>query len=198
MGGPMMGRGRMVGPMMGGGRMGGGRMGGPMMDLGDRSEVDAPQLLATLTYEGSVEPQALPDRLIAVPALSSPSATRQFFLNHGMTPGMGMVFLMNGKPFSADRIDVRTTLNTVEEWEILNTGIMDHPFHLHVHPFQIISRNGRPEPYPAWKDTVLVPTGESVRIRVRFSDFPGKTVYHCHILDHEDLGMMGTIDVRNS
>ena len=190
------GMGMMGGPMMGRGMMGRGMMGGPMMGPGDRSDVDTPQLLATMTYEGSVEPQALPDRLIEVPALSSPATTRQFFLNHGMAPGMGMVFLVNGQPFNADRVDIQSTLNTIEEWEIVNTGIMDHPFHLHVHPFQVMSRNGQPEPYPAWKDTVLVPTGESVRIRVKFSDFPGKTVYHCHILDHEDLGMMGTINVR--
>ncbi|MEC4812859.1 MAG: multicopper oxidase domain-containing protein [Scytonema sp. PMC 1069.18] len=65
-----------------------------------------------------------------------------------------------------------------------------------VNHFQVISRNGKPEPYPAWKDTVLVPRGETVRIRVPFRDFAGTTVYHCHILDHEDLGMMGTLAIQ--
>ena len=72
---------------------------------------------------------------------------------------------------------------------------MDHPFHLHVNHFQVISRNGKPEPYPAWRDTVLVRQGETVRIRIRFRDFTGKTVYHCHIIDHEDLGMMANLEI---
>ncbi|MEQ8961817.1 MAG: multicopper oxidase domain-containing protein [Coleofasciculus sp. C2-GNP5-27] len=63
-------------------------------------------------------------------------------------------------------------------------------------PFQVISRNGKSEPYPAWTDTVLVPRGETVRIRIPFRDFAGKTVYHCHILDHEDLGMMGNLEIQ--
>uniref|UniRef100_UPI0025E9BB57 multicopper oxidase domain-containing protein n=1 Tax=Oceanithermus sp. TaxID=2268145 RepID=UPI0025E9BB57 len=82
---------------------------------------------------------------------------------------------------------------TVEEWEIVNAGVLDHPFHLHTNPFQVISRAGRPEPLRAWKDTVLVPAGSIVRLRVGFEDFPGKAVYHCHILEHEDLGMMGIV-----
>lgn len=178
-------RGRMG--MMGRGRMGGMR--------GDRDSV-APQVLATLTYSGQVQPQSFPQRLIAVEALPDPTRVRQFVLNHGMAPGQGMVFLMNGKPFDPQRIDTEVVLNTIEDWEITNTGVMDHPFHLHTNPFQVIARNGQPTPYPAWKDTVLVPTGETVRIRIPFKDYPGKTVYHCHILDHEELGMMGTIEMR--
>ncbi len=118
--------------------------------------------------------------------------------------GMGMVFLINGQPFKSDtpseslreRIDMQVKLDTVEDWEIVNTGVMDHPFHLHVNHFQVISRNGQPELYPTWKDTVLVPRGETVRIRIPFRDFTGTTVYHCHILDHEDLGMMGTLAIQ--
>ncbi|PSP07197.1 MAG: copper oxidase, partial [Cyanobacteria bacterium SW_12_48_29] len=66
-----------------------------------------------------------------------------------------------------------------------------------VNPFQVIEHNGKPAPYPAWKDTVLVPAGETVRLRAHFSDFPGKSVYHCHLLDHEDLGMMGTVKIAS-
>ena len=49
------------------------------------------------------------------------------------------------------------------------------------------------EPIAAWRDVVLVRAGETVRVRIRFDDFPGRTVYHCHILDHEEMGMMGTL-----
>ena len=72
---------------------------------------------------------------------------------------------------------------------------MDHPFHIHVNAFQVISRNGKSEPFPAWRDTVLVRRGETVKIRMKFANFTGKTVYHCHILDHEDLGMMGNLEI---
>ena len=114
-----------------------------------------------------------------------------------MGHGMDMEFWFNGKPYDAQRIDIEAQLDTVEEWELANVDPdrMDHPFHLHVNPFQVISRNGQPEPYRAWKDTVLVKGGETVRIRVPFRTFAGKTVFHCHILDHEDLGMMGNIQI---
>ena len=178
----------MMGPgMMGPGRMGHGRMG--------RSDTSMPRTLATLTYSGQVAPRPLPQQLIPVAALPDPQTVRRFSLSHGMAPGMGMVFLINGKMFDHHRVDTQVSLNMVEDWEITNTGVMDHPFHLHTNPFQVISRNGQPQPYRAWKDVVLVRPGETVRIRVRFTDFPGKTVYHCHILDHEELGMMGTIEM---
>ncbi len=166
--------------------------------MGGRFQTEAsaaPQPLATITYSGSVDLKPLPSRLVAVEELSATDLSRRFVLNHGMTPGQGMAFLINGQAFDHQRVDTQVKLDTIEEWEIVNTGIMDHPFHLHTNPFQIISRNGQPEPYRAWKDTVLIPRGESVKIRVRFSDYPGKTVYHCHILDHEDLGMMGIIEI---
>ena len=125
--------------------------------------------------------------------LPEPKTVRQFALNHGMVPGQGMVFLINGKSFNPQRIDTEVSLDTIEDWEITNTGVMDHPFHLHTNPFQVVARNGQTEPYRVWKDTVLAPTGETVRIQIPFKDYPGKTVYHCHILDHEELGMMGII-----
>lgn len=71
-----------------------------------------------------------------------------------------------------------------------------YPFHVHGNAFQVLSRNGQSEPYLAWRDVVLVQLGETVKIRMAFRDFVGQTVYHCHILDHEDLGMMGNLEIR--
>ncbi|MGK7924355.1 MAG: multicopper oxidase family protein [Spirulina sp.] len=178
-------------------RGGMGMMGGRMMGRGRgrSSDRNTPQILATLTYENAITPLPLPDRLMAIETLPEPKTVRQFTLNHGMAPGWGMVFLINGQMFDRDRIDTRVSLNTVEEWELINTGVMDHPFHLHVNPFQVISRNGAPVPFSAWKDTVNLEPGERVRCRLRFADFTGKTMYHCHILDHEDLGMMGILEI---
>ena len=102
-------------------------------------------------------------------------------------------FTINGRRFDPNRVDTRVRLNSTEDWELVNTSMMDHPFHIHTNPFQLLGNDGAIE--RAWRDVVLVPAGRSVRIRLRFSDYPGKALYHCHILDHEDLGMMGTVEV---
>ena len=86
-------------------------------------------------------------------------------------------------------------LGDTEDWDLVNDGVMDHPFHVHINSFQVISRNGMPEPFRAWKDVVLLRPGETVRIRTRLDDFAGRSVYHCHILDHEELGMMGILEI---
>ena len=154
--------------------------------------------LATLVYNNSVsELPSLPAQLIAIEALPAAQNTRRLDLSMQMSFLRGMAFTINGKTYSEDRTDIQVPLGTVEEWEIANIDAdkMDHPFHLHAAPFQVVSRNGKPEPYAAWKDTVLVRGGETLRIRVHFKDFPSKSVYHCHVLDHEELGMMGVINV---
>jgi suppressor of ftsI len=104
--------------------------------------------------------------------------------------------LINGKAMDMKRVDVTVRLNTTEIWQIENVVAMDHPFHLHGFRFQVLDRDGVPEPFPAWKDSVNVPKHGKVRVIVRFEDFPGKWMFHCHILDHEDMGMMGILLVR--
>ncbi|WP_342596847.1 multicopper oxidase family protein [Cyanobacterium aponinum UTEX 3222] len=175
--------------MMGNGMMGGGMMG--------RRNNNPSQILATINLNQSNQNNqsvSLPNQLNSITALPPPSQVRSFTLNHGMANGMA--FLINGKSYNHQRIDTEVKLNTVEEWELINTGMMDHPFHIHVNSFQVISRNDIPENLLAWRDTVLVKRGERVKIRIRFNDFTGKTVYHCHILDHEDLGMMGNLQIN--
>ena len=171
-----------------------GMMGGRgMMGRNDDDETIA---LATVNYESSVKSLALPTKLASISRLPETQIVRRFELNHGMIPAVGMAFLINGQSYIGDRLDTRVQLNSIEDWEIVNTGVMDHPFHIHVNSFQVISRNGIPESLPAWRDTVLVRRGETVRIRIQFRDFAGKTVYHCHILDHEDLGMMSNLMIN--
>lgn len=175
-------------------RVGMGMMGGGMM--GRNVPKNQPQVLATVSYDAKVAAVPLPKKLIPVEALPEAQKVRRFQMNHGMIPGQGMAFLFNGQPYQSERIDTKVQLNTVEDWEIINTGMMDHPFHVHSNAFQVLSRNGKPEAYRAWKDVVLVRPGEKVLIRMPIRDFPGKTVYHCHILDHEDLGMMGNLEIQ--
>jgi FtsP/CotA-like multicopper oxidase with cupredoxin domain len=104
-------------------------------------------------------------------------------------------FFINGKQFDPNRIDVRSRLGTVEEWTVRNVTSEQHPFHIHVNDFQVMSVNGAPYHALSPQDTVVLPIHGQVVIRMRFTDFVGKFVFHCHILNHEDHGMMATIEV---
>lgn len=153
----------------------------------------------TVSAPGPVPAQPRPRDLSA----ATITAKRQFTFAMGMggssRMGMGggmMSFTINGDTFDPARVDTTTQSGTVEEWTLVNTSPMDHPIHLHVWPMQIIDENGSPPTQVTWQDVVNVPAGSQITVRVPFDDFAGKTVYHCHILDHEDAGMMGVIDVR--
>lgn len=145
----------------------------------------------------------LPATLRAIARLGQPVERRRFVFTETMShgpQGMAMQFLINGAAFDMKRVDVTMRAGQVEQWEIENQADMDHPFHVHGVQFQVTARrrgNGafQPEPWLAWKDTVNVPPGETVRILLR-QDAPGLRMYHCHILEHEDQGMMGIVEVK--
>lgn len=116
--------------------------------------------------------------------------------------GVGATLTINGKTMDMSRIDEVVKLNDTEIWEVTNQrtgtdGGMPHPFHLHGVQFQVLDRDGNPPPANerGWKDTVLVYPGETVRIITKFTH-KGVFMYHCHILEHEDAGMMGQYEVR--
>lgn len=111
-------------------------------------------------------------------------------------PGSMMSFTIDGRQFDAERIDQRVQVGTVEEWTLTNSSPMDHPMHLHVWPMQVVSDGDSDVSTPRWQDVVNIPAFGEVTVRVAFDDYGGRAVYHCHILDHEDLGMMGTIEAR--
>jgi bilirubin oxidase len=144
----------------------------------------------------------LPQRLRRLPALAAPTVRRRFVYGESMAMsaagGMATRFTINGKSFDMSRIDVETKAGQVEIWEIRNPTDMDHPFHIHGTQFQVVDveRAGRvaKPAYRAWKDTINVARGEIVRIAVG-QELPGLRMYHCHILEHEDDGMMGTVKV---
>ena len=82
--------------------------------------------------------------------------------------------MINGQKMDMRRVDLRGRLGTTEIWEIENVVGMDHPFHMHGFQFQVLDRNGVPEPFRAWKDSVNVPKHETVRLVVRFDDYGTK------------------------
>lgn len=99
-------------------------------------------------------------------------------------------------PFQSSLTATQTVpLNAVEEWTIQNVNGYPHPFHIHVNDSYVVKVNGEAVT-PYWADTIPVPPGGgSVTFRMRFTDFKGKYVWHCHALDHEDLGMMQLVEV---
>jgi bilirubin oxidase len=150
-----------------------------------------------------------PAAAIAIPSTlrpitdPGPSAARKRVVL-GESGGMGMMgamsgFLINGRAFDMNRVDLVSTVGAVETWDIVNDTFMDHPIHIHGTQFQLLGREsgGRqtPAPYAAWLDTVDVPSRTTATIKVR-QDLAGKRMVHCHILEHEDAGMMAVLEVR--
>ncbi|MFC7245256.1 multicopper oxidase family protein [Catellatospora aurea] len=173
-----------------------------MGGMGTTGGPRGPVILATLAVTGAAgTPPPLP---AALPAPTTPQGPvigqRRLTLAMGMGPGMGMgmgmAFTIDGRTFDPGRDDQTVTLGTTEEWTVVNTCPMDHPFHLHAWPFHVMDASIGTPPAGILQDVVLVPAYGQVRVRIPFTGHSGRSVYHCHILDHEDLGMMGTVNVR--
>jgi len=131
----------------------------------------------------------VPKQLTEIERLKESDAiqTREFIFG-----GYGKFVNINHKKMDMDRIDEVVSLNTIEVWNINNwTGTL-HPFHAHGVQFQILEREGKapPENESGWEDTFLVGPGEDVKVIAKFEN-KGLFMYHCHILEHEDAGMMG-------
>jgi FtsP/CotA-like multicopper oxidase with cupredoxin domain len=150
-----------------------------------------PRELLTLRYtdEPRIAGATIPPMLRPIPRLDPALATetRVMVLTQGF---------INGRVTDLERVDVSAPLGATEIWQLENLVGMDHPFHLHGFQFQVLDRDGVPEPFPSWKDTVNVPRHQTVRFLVRYDDHAGLWMFHCHILDHEDHGMMGVLEVR--
>ena len=109
------------------------------------------------------------------------------------------VYLINGRTYEHSRIDLRIPLGSVEEWTIRNDTDDMHVFHIHQAHFQVMSINGEAVPYDGRQDTVRIPERGAVTIRIAFTDpnMVGRFLYHCHVLKHEDKGMMANIEIYN-
>jgi blue copper oxidase len=146
----------------------------------------------------------LPTRLIDPTPVNPASAVRrrQLVLDSGLCAtrpeagshaDMASLIGINGKPFDMERIDIETKLGTTEVWEITSIG-MAHPFHVHGALFRVLSIDGQPPPahFTGSKDTLLVEN--KAELLVAFDRPATRThpfMYHCHILEHEEAGLMG-------
>jgi FtsP/CotA-like multicopper oxidase with cupredoxin domain len=105
-------------------------------------------------------------------------------------------FYINGRKFAADASPITSArVGTYQHWRIVNQTAELHPFHIHQVHFLAYAENGLPLTQPAWLDTVNVPYAGSVDVILDFTDpvIKGMSVFHCHLLNHEDKGMMAKI-----
>jgi FtsP/CotA-like multicopper oxidase with cupredoxin domain len=153
---------------------------------GTDDSLDVLQLRAATTLRPSPE---LPAVLGKVPQLQADDVvkTRDFDL-----AGTGI----NGRDMDMGRIDRTVTVDTTERWRVRNTDGSPHNFHIHDVQFQLALLDGEAPPpeLAGWKDTILLPPGREAEVLVRFADYTDADtpyMYHCHLLRHEDQGMMG-------
>jgi FtsP/CotA-like multicopper oxidase with cupredoxin domain len=157
------------------------------------------ELLATVISEGSPVAGKLPATLVpAYPSIKGEPVVAQrtvvFSGNVAMAP---VQFFLDGKAFDPLRDDAVVKGGTVEEWTLVNDDVFQHPFHIHINPFQVVEINGKPTNDEMWWDTFPLPGRGSIKVRMKFRpDIPGRTVYHCHILPHEDNGMMSAFTIQ--
>jgi blue copper oxidase len=175
--------------------------------FGEISESDTNGSVPVMRFEPTLKTGAvlrLPSQLVEPATVDPGSATqrRQFVLNNGVCgqrtqmsehPDMPALTGINGRVHDPNRIDVETKLGTTEIWEIVSVG-MPHPFHVHGAMFRVLTLEGAPPPahLAGWKDLILV-EGKA-ELLVKFTQPATREhpfMYHCHILEHEDAGMMG-------
>jgi FtsP/CotA-like multicopper oxidase with cupredoxin domain len=157
---------------------------------GGADQFDVLELRAAATLTPS---PALPGSLVPIERMlaGDASTTRKFSLSgHNI----------NGKQMDLNRIDFGARKDSTEIWEVFNNDGDPHSFHVHDVQFQVLSLNGAPPPpeLAGWKDTVFVPSDTYFRLIMRFEDYADPNIpymYHCHVLFHEDAGMMGQFAV---
>jgi FtsP/CotA-like multicopper oxidase with cupredoxin domain len=166
-------------------------------DQGSAGDQYPEATLATLTSDGDVlVPAALPTSMFPdgdLRELPVSGERRYVFTEDDATNK----FFINGEAFDPARTDADPIVGTVERWTLVNETQEQHPFHIHVNDFQVVSIDGEPYEAHGRQDTVPLPVDSTVVILNPFEDFTGKFVFHCHILAHEDLGMMAVVDVLN-
>lgn len=137
----------------------------------------------------------IPAKLSAIERLDPKQATvhRTWRLSRG-DAGEHHGWVINGKAFDPTRIMARSKLNEIEIWKV--SSDQHHPLHIHLDPFQIVSRGdkGVPDHESGWKDTIDLLPFETVELAIRFTNYRGRYLFHCHNLEHEDMAMMATFE----
>ena len=136
----------------------------------------------------------IPERLRTIPPLAASSATPTRTVDFGIKVSLrrGIDFVINKEPHHRD---APVKVGELQIWDVVNSTLMDHPFHLHGFFFQVLAVNGVPPAWRSWEDVVNLPPKSTTRIAWMPDDRPGSWMYHCHILEHHGAGMMAHFDV---
>lgn len=151
------------------------------------------QYAAVKVKEAKPSVASIPSKLRTIETLAAQQATVTRSVKFSVGPSWrhGIDFLVNNDVHTAD---APVNINELQVWEVSNTSLMDHPFHLHGFFFQVIEENGQAPSYNAWKDTYNLKPRSKVKI-AWVPDRTGNWMYHCHILEHHEAGMMAHFEV---
>ena len=176
----------------------------PMPGFPPMDEELKPRTILTVHVLGHGRPMGLPDSLPAYnPAILPIARRRHFSFTVQRKPDNTFLnFGVDGHAYHPARPPYQVPLGTAEEWTLVNAfdpKLMNHAhvFHIHTNPFKITKINGRTLDKPLWRDTFVLPkrSGDSLTFESNFVDYAGKFVQHCHMVAHEDLGMMSAVEV---
>jgi len=161
-----------------------------------RMVVDGPPKL------GMRFPDRLPRPAREYPLIRAQEVTRKrtiHWTEESPAPQMilGTAFQINDKSYNNDYAVATTHVGEVEEWTMVNDSTEGHPVHIHVNSMQVDSAYLSPT-QPRHCDVLWVPAKSSIKVRMRFKQWSGKTVIHCHILYHEDQGMMSNLIIKKA
>ena len=145
---------------------------------------------------GPTRPSAalIPERLRTIAPLAPATASPTRVVNFGVRASLrrGFEFVVNRQVHCQDD---PVEVGALQVWDIVNSTLMDHPFHLHGFFFQVLAVDGKPPAWRSWEDVVNLPPRSTTRIAWMPDDRPGSWMYHCHILEHHAAGMMAHFEV---
>ncbi len=176
--------------------------GGDQVDPTSRDGGPTPnQTVLTLVSGGAPAHERLPSGPFGSPAdlrRGHIDRRREIVFSERKT-GMNMFeFLINRRTFDRNHVEVTMKLNSIEQWTLINETKEWHTFHIHVNPFQVVSIKGRAVDFVDYQDNVAMPPKSRVVILLHPTDFTGKFVFHCHVTNHEDRGMMAAVEVSRN
>jgi spore coat protein A len=149
------------------------------------------QLLKFRVTQHLTDPSTIPATLRPLPDIGAPTVTRTWRFDH-----TGGHWTINGLRFDPNRIDVRPVLGATEKWIFTNPTGMPHTVHIHDVDQQCMSRDGGPcYPYETMKETWYLDPGEAIEVKLKFTDYTGRYMLHCHMIEHADDGMMTQFEV---
>lgn len=160
---------------------------------------ESPEVMRFDVVRTASDPSSVPAVLRPNPALGAPTVERSFVMSFDPASGH---HLINGKQFDVNRVDFRPKTGTTEIWTIENADTqfgIPHSLHTHLEHFEVVDRDGQaPDPGEAGlKDTITVMPGSKARVKIKFTDYQGRFMYHCHMMGHLTMGMMGQMEVTN-